>query len=108
MNHNTNLDPATRSTWKASLFTLSLGENPRVYLESFGTRDNGKYFADFTNNAAHAIRFTEEEAMANALMFRNLTGMVLDVTDLRSILFPEQLLLLRVFHPVENEWGDDA
>lgn len=97
----------TNSTWQPRVYILVTGAKPYSIFAGIKLEHNGCSIA-WTEDLAEANRLTENEARCMAPVIQEVTGLTLHIVNLWDFLSEEQVLLLRVFFPVENEWGFDA
>lgn len=95
----------TNSTWQPRIYVLVTESKPHFFFGGLRVSGNSSSLV-FTEELTQANRLTRDEAYYLVDSFHETTGLPLRVINLHDFLTDEQVLLLRVFHPTCNEWGD--
>ena len=94
------------TTWQPRIYVLATNTNPLRFFDGFDGNYPSNIRVCCSDDLTRAIRMTEDEVRDVQYRISAGLGLPLAIVDLRKHLSKEQLLLLRVFHPTKDEWGD--
>ena len=94
----------TNTTWKPYVYVLTTNASSPSFFSDLNDT-NGTIHISCSPDIRLAARFNEDEAKSMASLIETMTGLSLNVVCLWDILSEEQVLLLRVFYELPNEWA---